>query len=299
MRTANLSLILLLMFAFVAAAQDEAPPAAEKKKPAVKPVEETAEEAAEEPGPPEFDEGAKKIWDAWKRMHYNLGEEGVKRASHGVEATVKMMGQTMQATGVFKWDGEKGSLDWKGNQQASMMLAQQGWGVDQMSSHYRKDGLEDGLEGCKITLRAGETEDRLEVAGAAGSAPIKAFIFGKDGVLKGMVLEIPDPGTGQAIPVDFDMGFKKLDNGKYFNTGWEFTANFSMGAFTEKTTLTVEKRGAFYVLTAADSNGMMGGQPMMSKTLRFTDWKFNDDVGKAETKKKAEAPAGAETPDDG
>lgn len=285
MRTAKLPLILLFMLAGVAAAQDA--PAAQEKKPAAK-------KPATDPAGPEFDEGARKIWDTWKRMHYNLAKAGVKRVTHGIEATVAMMGGApMQATAVFKWDGKKGSLDWEGNRQVGAMLAQQGWSVADLAVHYKKNGIEENLAGCKITLKAGETEDRLEVTGGKAGAPIKAFVFGKDGVLKGMVIEIPNPATGQPVSVDFDMGFTKLENGKYFNTGWEF----GMGAFTDKTTLTVEKRGGFYVVTKADSSGTAGGQPIMTYTLRFTDWKFNDDVDKAE--KKEQPAAGTESKPDG
>ena len=169
MRTANLSLILLLMLAVPAAAQD-APPAAEEKKP------------AEKPAGPEFDEGARKIWDAWKRMQYNLGAAGVKRCTHKIAASVTAMGQSMEGTAVFTWDGEKGSLKWD-NPQLGAMLGQQGWSVQNLSQAYQAELMNEMLAGCKVTLKSGETEDRLEVAGK-GKVPAKAFVFGKDGVLK-------------------------------------------------------------------------------------------------------------------
>ena len=82
------------------------------------------------------------------------------------------------------------------------------------------------------------------------------------------------------------MDFEKLENGKYVNTGWSFTAQSGMGAYSEQTKLTIDKVGEWYVLSKVDSEGSMGGQPMVTKTLRFTDWKFNDDVDKVEKKEK-------------
>ena len=79
--------------------------------------------------------------------------------------------------------------------------------------------------------------------------------------------------------IAFAMTFEKLENGKYVNTGWSFTAQSAMGAYSENTKMTIEKKGDYYVLAAVDSTGTMGGEPMITKKLRFTDWKFNDEVG--------------------
>ena len=114
-------LTVLAMFAALVFAQEEKKEEKADPKPApkVKPV--------------ELDELSKKILEAWDKKAYSMSRAGVKKASCTMKATLDDGGMEMKGSAPYKWDGEKGTLEWD-NAQLGATLAQRGWSVGQVQA---------------------------------------------------------------------------------------------------------------------------------------------------------------------
>ena len=228
--------------------------------------EEKKEEA--KPKPVELDELSKKLLDDWDKKVYSASKAGVKKASCTIKATVG----AMKGSAPYKWDGKKGSLAWD-NAQLGATLAQQGWSVQAINERMKAEPYRKAFEGCKLTAKAEEDQTRIKIEGHKN---ITEYVFTKEGVFKGLTLEMANPMGGKTKLV-LDMPQKK-EGDHYVEAGWTLQVDTPMGKFMDKTTVTYGKVGDFLVITKAVSEQTMGGNPSGSKVIEFTDWKFNDDV---------------------
>ena len=178
----------------------------------------------------------------------------------------------LKGSAPYKWDGEKGTLEWD-NAQLGQLLAHQGWSVQSINERMKAEPYQKAFEGCKLTAKAEEDQTRIKIE---GHKSITEFVFTKEGVFKGLTLEMADR-TGGKTKLVLDMPQKK-EGDHYIETGWTLQADTPMGKLIEKTTLTPGKVGDVLVITKAVSAQTMDGNPSGSKVIEFTDWKFNDDV---------------------
>ena len=108
-------------------------------------------------------------------------------------------------------------------------------------------------------------------------APIKSFLFGKDGLAKQMVISI-DTGMGAKQDITMDLKYKK-EGDKYLQNVESFELEMGgMGKMTVKRETTYEKVKDIWLRKKLVSETTMGDRAMGGMTIEFTEWKLNDDV---------------------
>ena len=236
------------------------------------------EETKEQPKGPQIDEMSKKLLENWEKSTYHLGRLGVKKASCKVKFTMSQMGQDMAANFTYKWDGEKGKIEWD-NPQMGAMFARGGF-QERFDSEFKKESLTDQFGTAKCTAKATETGHVLTVEGKT-KAGFKSFTFDKDGVLKQVTME----SAGQMGPQNVTMKFvyTKVD-GKYLVSSQDGEVDGGMGKMSLAFSFTYTKVGDYQVKQKQVTNVSMGGAPMGAHTMVFSDWKINDAVDAAPAK---------------
>jgi len=241
--------------------------------PAVYAQDETKE--APKPKGPQMDELSKKLLENWERSTYHLGRLGVKKASCKVKFTMSQMGEEMAANFTYKWDGEKGKIEWD-NPQMGAMFGPGGF-QERFDSDFKRVPLAEQFGTAKCTAKTTETGHVITVDGKTKSG-FKSFTFDKDGVLTQVSMET----TGQMGPqkVTMNLAYTKVD-GKYLVTSQNGEADGGMGKMNLVFKFTYTKVGDYQVKQKQITNISTGGAPRGSHTMVFSDWKINDAVGAA------------------
>lgn len=223
----------------------------------------------------QMDEASKKLFDAWENMHHHAGKAGAKKASVRWEASVESMMGAMKGKATYVWDGKKGHTKWD-NEMVGQMLSQEGWGQDVLDGNFESDSMLKTMKGLKLTATPGENGTAVKAEGKS-EAGYSSFQFDKDGLLTTMVMENNEPPMG---PMTITLTFRYTKVGeKYLMSGWDVKVPVpGMGEYTGTATITWQKVGDYHVYAKAEVKGTMGGQPAGSKSLTWSDWKFNDDV---------------------
>ena len=154
-----------------------------------------------------MDELSKRLFDSWSRRQYDLDRAGAKEASCKVRARIgQQPGKTAEASGVYHWDGKRGSLTWD-NPKVGKALARQGWGARKLDMWFKADRR---LELDRVKLAATKKEDGTTVVradggkGARSQVRLKAIHFDRDGILTSEVTSVRGPEG----PVDVTMSFR-------------------------------------------------------------------------------------------
>lgn len=242
-------------------------------------AQEAKEDKKEAPKGAQMDEVSKKLLENFEKSTYHLGRLGVKKASCKVKFMMNQMGQEMVVNLTYKWDGEKGKLEWD-NPQMGAMFARGGF-QDRFDSDFKQESFEKQLAGAKCTAKATETGHVVTVEGKT-KAGFKSFTFDKDGVLTQLRMDT----QGQMGPQKMTMKlfYTKVD-GKYLPSSQKGEMEGGMGKMGLDIKFTYTKVGDYHVKQRQVTNVSMGGAPMGAHTMEFSDWKFNDDVdAPAETK---------------
>jgi len=235
-------------------------------------MEEKTEAPKEAPKSPQIDEMSKKLLENWDKSTYHLGRRGVKTASCKVKFNMSQMGQETTVNLTYKWDGEKGHVVCDDAMWAARLT--QGGFQERFDAEFKRDTLVDQLGTAKCTAKATETGHIITVEGKT-KAGFKSFTFDTDGVLKQLVVET----TGQMGPQKMTMKltFTQVD-GKYLLAGQKGEMSTQMGAMGLVTKFTYTQVGDYQVKSKQVTNVSMGGTPMGSHTMDFTEWKLNDVV---------------------
>jgi len=235
-------------------------------------MEEKTEAPKEAPKGAQIDEVSKKLLDNWDKSTYHLGRRGVKTASCKVKFKMSQMGQETTVDLSYKWDGEKGQIVCDDAMWAARLT--QGGFQERFDGEFKPDTLADQLGTAKCTAKATETGHIITVEGKT-KAGFKSFTFDADGVLKQLVVDT----MGQMGPqkMTMQLTFTQVD-GKYLLTGQNGEMSTQMGAMGLVTKFTYTQVGDYQVKSKQATNVSMGGTPMGSHTMEFTDWKLNDVV---------------------
>jgi len=232
--------------------------------------------AEEEATEPEWDATSRKLLDDWETKTYHLGRAGVEKASCTIEVSLQgQMTGTMGMKGAYKWDGEKGSLTWD-NTQLAAMLQGQGFGEDMLDEHFKEDANLDMFGKCKLTAESADDGTKVNIEGE-NKAHLTALYFDGNGKLTKADAKA-DPGMGQELPMTIAFEYGEVDGKlcqKTFTVEMEIP---NMGKVVDKTEITTEKVGDYWVTTKQHSTSSMGGQQVGTRTITIKDWKFNDDV---------------------
>jgi len=182
----------------------------------------SAPQPAAKPKPVEFDETAKKVFEAWEQKAYNLGRAGVKKATVNIKAKLShpKLPAPLGCTGTFTWDeaaeGENGKLAYSdaaagekaaGEMAVGAMLMAQGWNAKSLSAQYDPENLRKALAGTVLKAETIGERTFLKVQGKAADGTSE-LVFDKDGVLDEMGLSIPT-AQGTALEVRFKILTKK------------------------------------------------------------------------------------------
>lgn len=230
----------------------------------------------EEPVPPEMDDRSRELLEAWEKKEYNLGRAGAEKASFKLSAHVRgrVDGHTAAS---YVWDGEKGTLDFE-DPEIGGFLAQQGWNNRMFDPWFRGGAFRDDMRGTKLT--AEERDDGTTVVAISGEevGDVSELRFDASGVLVAVVSEARME-KGATVPVVIRLTYRK-ESGLYLLAGFTAEVRTPVDPYVEETTFEHRKVGVFVVPAKAESTATIGGKPAGSKRILFSDWKFNDDVGK-------------------
>ena len=236
-------------------------------------------DAQEKGRPASMDELSKRLFDSWNRSQYDLVRAGAREASCTVRATIgEKPGRTIAASGVYRWDGKKGSLTWD-NARVGKALAHQGWGARKIDMWFKADRrLQlDGLKLVATKNEDGTTVVRTDSAGqsAPGQARLKEIRFDRHGVLTSEVTSVRGPGG----PVDVTMSFKYVKVGDlYAFSGWTMELGVGATKYSETNEVSSVTAGGFFVITEAVARSRVGSPPNVmerKRVLTFSDWKIN------------------------
>ena len=255
-------------------------------------AQEGMEEKTEAPKGPQMDEVSKKLLENWDKSTYHLGRRGVKTASCKVKFTMSQMGQETTVDLTYKWDGEKSQIVCDNAMWAARLT--QGGFQERFDSEFKRETLADQLGTAKCTAKATETGHVITVEGKT-KAGVKSFTFDADGVLKQLVVET----TGQMGPqkMTMELTFTKVD-GKYLLTGQNGEMSTQMGAMGMVTKFTYTQVGDYQVKSHQATNVSMGGTPMGSHTMDYSEWKLNDVVQTPPAKEPAKTEKDDDDEDD-
>jgi len=275
MRIPKCTLLLALFAALLAGpalAQDDAPPPDTEKVAPTKP--------AEKPKGAEMDDLSKATLKAYEKKAYHLGRAGVEKASCKIAVTVSsMMAGEMKGNADYVFDGEKGTLTWD-NSQLGMMLAQQGLGAKQLDQDFDEEGFKKALAGTKLTAEKAEDGAVTITVKGETEAGFKTMRFGADGILSEFVVS-QDTGMGQKQDITVKLTHEEKE-GALLVTKEFVSLETPMGPFEMTSTTTWAKSGGYWVKEKIEAVSKMGGQTAGNRTVEYSEWKFNDDVGKKE-----------------
>ena len=232
--------------------------------------------AQEEATEPEWDAASKKLLNEWEAKTYHLGRAGVEKATCTIEVSLQgPMTGPMSMNGTYKWDGEKSSLEWDNSQMASMLQGQ-GFSEDMLEEHFKEGANLDVFGKCKLTAESTDDGTKISVEGE-NKSHLTAMYFDANGTMTKADAMV-DPGMGQKMPMTIAFEYAQVD-GKCYPKTWTVEMEIpQMGKVVDKTEITTEKVGEYWVTTKQHSTSNMGGQPMGTRTITIKDWKFNDDV---------------------
>lgn len=223
---------------------------------------------------PDMDERSRELLEAWEKKEYNLGRAGAEKASFKFSAHVQgaVNGQTGAS---YVWDGEKGTLRFD-DAAIGESLSREGWNDRTFDSWFRGHPFTHGAKG---KLVAEDREDGTAVVKVVDDpeAEVAELHFDTEGVLVAMVSK--GRAGGVTIPVKVTLRYRK-ESGLYLASGWTAEVRTPGGRYVEETKLEYRKVGVFHVVARAESTATMGGRPAGSKRILFSDWEFNEDVGK-------------------
>ena len=224
---------------------------------------------------PELDEGAKKLWEGWKKKEYHLSQKGLKKASFkfAMKAGGPMGG--MNTDGTYTWDGQKGAVKFA-DPAMGAMLAQSGQDVGKMYEEwFVANKAEKDLAGTKITSSQDGEYTLLKVDGK-NEAGISEMRFDKEGVLKKMLIKQNSPQMGGEMTIKFEIKYEEYE-GQLLSAGYDGTVKSAMGEMKMSVSISYETKGKYRVPVKHVNSIEFGGQEM-KRTTDFTDWKFDDDV---------------------
>lgn len=223
---------------------------------------------------PEMDERSKELFEAWEKKEYNLGRAGAQKASFKLSAHVtgRVNGHT---GGSYVWDGEQGTLRFD-DDAIGESLSREGWNDRTFDAWFRGGPFTHGAKG---RLVAEDREDGTAVVKVVDDpdAEVTELHFDAEGVLVAVVSR--GQVGGVKIPVRVTLRYRK-ESGLHLLAGWSANIQTPGGPYLEETKLEYRKVGVFHVIVEAESTATMGGRPAGSKRILFSDWKFNEDVGK-------------------
>jgi len=224
---------------------------------------------------PELDEGAQKIWDAWKKKEYHLARDGLTKASFkfAMKGGGPMGG--MNVDGSYVWDGKKGTVKWDDPNMGAMM-SQGGRDPGEMYAEwFAADKAEKDLAGVKITSSQDGEHTLLKAEGKSESG-ISEMRFDKEGVLRKMLIKQNSPQMGGEMTIKFDVEYEEHE-GKLLKTGYAGTVASAMGEMKLSVSIAYETKGKYRVPVKHVNTINFGGQEM-TRTTDFSDWKFDDEV---------------------
>ncbi|MHC4135601.1 MAG: hypothetical protein ACYS0K_11515 [Planctomycetota bacterium] len=231
----------------------------------------------EQPKGPQMDEISKRLLENWDKSTYHLGRLGVKKASCKVKFKMSRMGQETTFNLTYKWDGEKGEIEWD-NPQMGAMFSEGGRFQERFDSDFKRETLPAQFGTAKCTAKATEEGHVVTVDGKT-KAGFKSLTFDKDGVLTQLVMETPGQMGGMQ-KIAMKLTYTKVD-GKYLLESQNGEMEGGMGKMGLVIKFTYAKVGDYQVKQRQVTNVSMGGTPMGSHTMEYTDWKLSDDVDAA------------------
>lgn len=237
--------------------------------------------AAQEKPDIKADEASRKLLRDWRQMEYHLGRAGVNRLSYTVHATLKLgtTSRPQQATGSYLWDGNDrqtlaGKLTWS-NAALGRLLAQGGWGVEQLDMMLIPDYLERWLDKCELHVAPMQNNIQVKIQGHPTG--LKALEFDKDGVLEGMIMEVSAPRGGR-IAIDCHLGYHR-DGDKFHVEGFTYIAKMPNGdTYHTVARLTYKKVKGFHVIDKVEETSTLAGKTVEMMTLLFSNHRINDQV---------------------
>lgn len=226
------------------------------------------------------DDASRKLLRKWQQMEYHLGRAGVKRLSYTIHATCKPgpAAPLQHATGHYLWGGTRnapaGKLTWN-NRALGDLLAQGGWGVEQLDMTLIPDYLERWLDKCGLRAAPMPTHTRVTIQGHPTG--LKGLKFDKDGVLEGMIMEVAAPRGGR-IAIDCHIGYHK-DGNKFHVEAFTYIARMPNGdTYHTVCKLGYKKVKGFHVIDRVEETSTLAGRTVGNTTLLFTEHKINDQV---------------------
>ncbi|MHC4470979.1 MAG: hypothetical protein ACYTDY_09485 [Planctomycetota bacterium] len=248
----------------------------EKKEGEKKEDEKKEDEKKEKPKAPEMDDLSRKTLETYRKIAYHPGLAGVKKASFAIEVKIDSPMGAQQTKGTYKWDGQKGSLEWD-DAGMGAMLGQRGIDKEQFDSDFDENAHLTMLAGAKLTAKQKDDGKILVTVEGKTKANIKSFLFGKNGLVEQLVVSA-DTGMGTKQDLTMHFAYRK-EGDKHLETGQSFELEMGgMGKMSVKREKTYEKVSGFWLLKKIVSQTKMGEQAMGGMTLELTEWKLNDDV---------------------
>ncbi len=235
-------------------------------------------EGAGKPKPVVMDETTRTLWKAFLTKSYNLARAGVRKASFKVKVrlTVAVLDKSVEGTAFYRFDGKKGKLTWD-VPELGAALARQGFSAERLDFEFREDAWAGRLAGCRLVAENREDGTTKVVVKGEQKEGIRAFVFDREGRISKMIMGF-DPGTGVKRDLPVRLSYAVLD-GKYALRSFRFEIDLpGRGRFTEVSTVTYTKVGAYHVRAKLVSVETLAGKPLQEKVFEFSDWKFNDDV---------------------
>lgn len=218
---------------------------------------------ATKPAKPVFDALSKTTWDAWKKVEYNAGKEGLKQSAFKITATITspQLPAPMTGTGDYAFDttkSPKGTLTWS-DQRVGMVLARQGWALKRFDGMHTEE--KDELDGCTLTA---VTKDKKTIVSVKGhKSKITGFVFNEKGVLESATI------SAQGQNIVFKMSFDEID-GKYLSTGWSYSLNNNGTVISSTVKLTNAKVGKYHLTKSVTETVARGGQTMAEVKIDFS-----------------------------
>jgi hypothetical protein len=177
----------------------------------------------------------------------------------------------MSGSAAYRWDGERGSLEWD-NPQLGATMAREGWSAaSAFDVRFRPPPL---VREGKLVAKAGEAGTIITVGGTARGP--KELRFDKDGRLAGMVVAMVTGGAVTEVVLTF--AYEQVGE-KFAISGW--TVEFEIpgiGKAKETTRFTLKEVDGRRVPERAEAKTEGARGPLGSRTIEFADWKFNDDA---------------------